>query len=285
LRSLAPEFFDFFNLFDLITVGVFDSGVGGLSVLRALRTELPQVHFVYLADNAHAPYGERAAEVVVARAQRITEQLRTEHHIQALVVACNTATALAIDDLRQTHPDLPFIGVEPALKPAAILSRNGHIGVLATRGTLQSARFALLLGAVTAAADRPLHVRCQPCDGLADAIERADAQAVLERATHHLAQLRRQDLNRPAIDTLVLGCTHYPFARETLQSLCGAGVLLVDTSEAVAWRTRAVLNLTAVLSGTSSTSVTLLSTGDKNSLNRAGIRWLGQGASDRVFAS
>ena len=83
----------------MITVGVFDSGVGGLSVLRALRAELPQVHFVYLADNAHAPYGERTAEVVIARAQRITEQLRTEHPIQALVVACNTATALAIDDL------------------------------------------------------------------------------------------------------------------------------------------------------------------------------------------
>ena len=175
----------------MTTVGVFDSGMGGLSTLRALRAELLQVHFVYLADNAHAPYGERTVELVVACAQRIIEPLRSEHHIQALVVTCNTATALAIDDLRRTYPDLPFIGVEPTLKPAATLSRNGHIGVLATRGTLQSARFAQLLGALKDAADRPLHVRYQPCEGLADAIERADAPAVLELARHHLEQLRR----------------------------------------------------------------------------------------------
>ena len=269
----------------MITVGVYDSGVGGLSVLRALRAEMPQVHFVYLADNAHAPYGERSAEVVVARAQHITGQLRTEHHIQALVVACNTATALAIDDLRKTHPDLPFIGVEPALKSAVALSRNGHIGVLATRGTVQSARFAQLLGAVKAAADRPLHIRRQPCDGLADAIERADVRAVLERATHHWVQLRKQDPDRPAIDTLVLGCTHYPFARESLQALCGPEVVLVDTAEPVARRTRSVLGLPAVASGASPASVALLSTGDHNSLHSAAARWLGIGPAARALAS
>jgi glutamate racemase len=259
----------------LITVGVFDSGVGGLSVLRALRAELPQVHFVYLADNAHAPYGERSAEMVVARAQRVTEQLRTEHHIHALVVACNTATALAIDDLRKSHADLPIIGVEPALKPAATLSRNGHIGVIATRGTVQSARFAKLLGAVSAAAARPMHIRCQPCDGLADAIERADGKAVLESATHHLEQLRRQHPERPAIDTLVLGCTHYPFARDILQSLSDAGVVLVDTGEPVARHTREVLKLHALPSGASPARLTLLSTGDHDVLQNAAARWLG----------
>ena len=268
----------------MTTVGVFDSGVGGLSVLRALRAELPQVHFVYLADNAHAPYGERSAEVVTGRAQRITEQLRTDHQIQALVVACNTATALAIDDLRRAHPDLPFIGVEPALKPAATLSRNGHIGVLATRGTVQSARFAQLLGAVKVATNRPLHVRCQPCDGLADAIERADAQSVQERATHHWEQLGRQDPDRPAIDTLVLGCTHYPFARDILQALCGSGVVLVDTGEPVARRTRAVLHLPAVAGGASPAHVTLLSTGDHRNLHNAAARWLGIGAAARALA-
>ena len=262
----------------MITVGVFDSGVGGLSVLRALRAELPQVHFVYLADNAHAPYGERPAAVVIARAQRITEQLRAEHAIGALVVACNTATALAIDDLRATHPDLPFIGVEPALKPAAGLTRNGHIDMLATRATVQSARFAQLLGAVKTAANRPLHVRCQPCDGLADAIERDDAQAVLERAKHHWEQLRQQNPDRPPIDTLVLGCTHYPFARDILQALCGPGVRLVDTGEAVARRTRAVLNLPAATGKENPTPLTLLSTGEVSSLHHAAARWLGGAA-------
>jgi glutamate racemase len=111
----------------LVTVGVFDSGVGGLSVLRALRAELHQVHFVYLADNAYAPYGEQAADAVIARAHQLTKQLRTEHKVQALVVACNTATALAVDDLRKTHPDLPFIGVEPALKPSGdLVAQRSH---------------------------------------------------------------------------------------------------------------------------------------------------------------
>ena len=259
----------------MITVGVFDSGVGGLSVLRALRTELAQVHFVYLADSAHAPYGERSAERVTERAQRITEQLRAEHRIEALVVACNTATALAIDTLRATHPDLPFIGVEPALKPAAALTRNGHIGVFATRGTVQSARFAQLIAGVNAAAHHPLHVRVQACDGLADAIERDDVQAVLERATHHWKQLHQQHPERPHIDTLVLGCTHYPFARDTLQALCGPDVVLMDTGEPVARRTRAVLKLPAATGEENTAPLTLLCTGEVSSLHRATARWLG----------
>ena len=222
----------------MTTVGIFDSGVGGLSVLRALRAELPQVDFVYLADNAHAPYGERAPELVVDRSHRMTEQLRAEHRIDALVVACNTATALAIDALRHAHPDLPFIGVEPALKPAAALTSNGHIGVLATRGTVQSARFAQLLARVSTATGQPLHVRVQPGDGLAHAIERADAAAIRERALFHLSQLQAQDPHRPSIDTLVLGCTHYPFAGAHLQQLVGPGVQMIDNGDAIARQTR-----------------------------------------------
>ena len=194
------------------------------------------------------------------------------------MVACNTATALAIDDLRATHPDLPLIGVEPALKPAAALTRNGHIGVLATRGTVHSVRFAQLLAGVKAAAHHPRHVRCQPCDGLADAIERDDAQALLERATHHWKQLRQQNPDRPPIDTLVLGCTHHPFARDILQSLGGLNVTLVDTGEPVARRTRAVLNLPAATGKENPTPLTLLSTGEVSSLHHAAARWLGGAA-------
>ena len=259
----------------MTTVGIFDSGVGGLSVLRALRAELPQVDFVYLADNAHAPYGERAPELVVDRSHRMTEQLRAEHRIDALVVACNTATALAIDALRHAHPDLPFIGVEPALKPAAALTSNGHIGVLATRGTVQSARFAQLLARVSTATGQPLHVRVQPGDGLAHAIERADAAAIRERALFHLSQLQAQDPHRPSIDTLVLGCTHYPFASDILQALCGPDVQLVDTGEPVARRTRAVLKLETPAGGTASGAITLLSSGDPGPLEHAASRWLG----------
>lgn len=269
----------------MTTVGVFDSGVGGLSVLRALRAELPQVHFVYLADNAHAPYGERSAELVLERVQLITEWLRAEHRIDALVVACNTATALAIDELRSTHPDLPFIGVEPALKPAAMLSHNGHIGVLATRGTVQSARFAQLLDRVAAAVDRPPHVRIQPCDGLASAIERADSAAVQESAAFHLAQLQAQHPELAPIDTLVLGCTHYPFASDMLQALCGPCVQLVDTGLPVARRTREVPNLDTSAVGTAPGASTLLSTGDSQPLIGADSRWMCAGPEVQVVAT
>jgi glutamate racemase len=212
---------------------------------------------------------------VLARAHRLTEQLRAEHRIDALVIACNTATALAIDELRHTHPDMPFIGVEPALKTAATLTRNGHIGVLATRGTVQSARFAQLLARVSTDADRPLHVRVQPCKGLADAIERADASAIHERAAFHLSQLHAQDPHRQAINTLALGCTHYPFASGILQTLCRPDVQLVDTGEPVARRTRTVLNLEPRAGGTESGAFTLLRTGDRRPLEHATFRWLG----------
>lgn len=244
-------------------------------MLRALRAELPQLNFVYLADNAHAPYGERSAVQIIRWSRHITERLRREHGIGVLVVACNTATALAIDDLRRAHPDLPFIGVEPALKPAAALTRNGHIGVLATRGTVQSARFARLLERVSSAPPGPPHVRIQPCDGLAQAIERADTAVIRERAEFHLSQLHAQASDRPAVDTLVLGCTHYPFASDTLQALCGPGVRLVDTGEPVARRTRAVLNLQAPAGDSKTGSCTLLSTGDRATLEQAAARWLG----------
>ncbi len=253
------------------TVGVFDSGVGGLSVLRALLAELPGTRFVYVADSAHAPYGERSAAEVSARTDRITAHLREAHGIDALVLACNTATAHAIDELRKTHPDLPVVGVEPALKPAATSSRSGRIGVLATRGTLGSARFAQLLERQIHAATRPLHFSCQPCDGLADAIERHDAPATLALCERYLQTLSEQA--GPDMDTLVLGCTHYPFAAEVLSRLCGPQVTLVDTGTPVARRTRQVLGTTATAGG-SATPPLLLASASPDAIAQAAQRWL-----------
>src|SRR6185369_13653234 len=122
-------------------IGVFDSGVGGLSILRALRAELPQEDFVYFSDAAHAPYGERGDLYVVERSRAIAQQLLDEHRIKALVVACNTATAAAVHLLRAEHDRIPTVGVEPALKPAAALTRTGRVAVFATRGTLGSEKF------------------------------------------------------------------------------------------------------------------------------------------------
>jgi len=256
----------------LNTVGVFDSGVGGLSVLRALLAELPGVRFVYVADSAYAPYGERTVAEVTERSERITTWLRHTHHIDALVVACNTATALAIDSLRATHPDLPIVGVEPALKPAAAMSHTRHIGVLATRGTLNSERFARLRAQLESVASSPLHFICQPCDGLADAIERDDLQTQQALCERYVKALR--DKAPGDMDTVVLGCTHYPFAADAMAQLLGPGVALIDTGEAVARRTRDVLNM----SGTNDTAArapVLVSTGDPTTLSLAARRWLG----------
>jgi glutamate racemase len=258
----------------LKTVGVFDSGVGGLSVLRALLAELPGTRFVYAADSAHAPYGERTAQDVSARTHRITAQLREQHGIDALVVACNTATAHAIDDLRKAYPDMPIVGVEPALKPAAALSRSGGIGVLATRGTLESARFAQLRDRLIAAAPRPLRFISQPCDGLAAAIERHELPTIEALSTRYVQELLQGPQGDHPIDTLVLGCTHYPFAAELLGRLCGPDVTLVDTGAPVARRTRDVLGL-PLLPDAPTVPPLLLSSGNPSALAQAAQRWLG----------
>jgi glutamate racemase len=256
----------------LKTVGVFDSGVGGLSVLRALLAELPGVRFVYVADSAYAPYGERTVAEITDRSERITAWLRQTHHIDALVVACNTATALAIDSLRATHPDLPIVGVEPALKPAAATSQTRHIGVLATRGTLNSERFARLRTQLENTASSPVHFICQPCDGLADAIERGDQQTQQTLCERYVQVLR--DEAPGDMDTVVLGCTHYPFAADVLAQLLGPDVALVDTGVAVARRTRDVLNMSAPITSAAVPPL-LWSTGDPAALSQAAQRWLG----------
>jgi glutamate racemase len=260
----------------LPTIGVFDSGVGGLSVLRALLAEMPQANYVYLADSGFAPYGERSHQEVSERAHRITQALIERHGIDVLAVACNTATALAIDGLRADWPDMSFIGVEPALKPAAALSQTGHVGVLATRRTVESARFAALRSRVLSEAGRPLHLSSQACDGLADAIERGNGAETLALCQHYLGMLKVHAATDLPMDTLVLGCTHYPFATKTLQDLCGPNVTLVETGVPVARRTRSVLHLPAVAQEqTGKGSVTLLSTGDPLALEQAAQRWLG----------
>lgn len=267
------------------TIGVFDSGVGGLSVLKALLLEMPQARYVYLADGAHAPYGERNPQHIAERAHRITQGLRSSFGIDALVVACNTATALAIEGLRIEHPEWPIVGVEPALKPAAALTRTGHVGVMATRGTIESERLARLRQRLEAGADKPLHFSLQACDGLADAIERDDRGAINELSRRYWDALAAQTPGDVAIDTLVLGCTHYLFAADVLQTLAGPAVTLVETGAPVARRTRAVLGLDSAPRGAviGSPQVSLLSTGDPAPLAKAAARWLGLEVPGRHF--
>ena len=263
-------------------IGIFDSGIGGLSVLKALRTELPNEYFIYLADSGHAPYGERDDAHVVDRSLKIAAHL-AKQNVKALVVACNTATAAAIDVLRARYPDLPIIGVEPALKPAVSLSKTKRIAVMATRSTLGSARFTALLAAQSGQARFEL----LPCDGLAEAIEKSVHQS---SATELIAACARiigaSDLfniqkatensenGATSVDTLVLGCTHYPFAAQHIAALVGTKVQLLDTGDAVARQT-------ARLAGEQRVHqppvrpVEFISTGNPAALRAAAATWLG----------
>ena len=257
-------------------IGVFDSGIGGLSVLKALRAALPHEDFIYLADSGHAPYGERDTAHVLARSRVVTQYL-VQLGIKALVVACNTATAAAIDLLRGEQPHLPIIGVEPALKPAVALSKTGRIGVMATRSTLGSARFQTLLAAHAGGAEFVL----QPCDGLADAIERissqADATKLIAACAINTGAMGLFGTQPGNIDTLVLGCTHYPFVSEHLQALVGVDVMLVENGEAVAQQTLRLLCAAADTAGPAANgpgAISLLTTGDARTLKVAAARWL-----------
>ena len=256
-------------------IGVFDSGIGGLSVLRALRAELPHEHFIYIADSGHAPYGERDQAHVLARSRAIVQHL-VGQNVKALVIACNTATAAAIHLLRAEHPGLALIGVEPALKPAVAISKTRRIGVMATRSTLASARFQKLLALQAAHATFVL----QPCDGLAHAIEQSaetgNTTETIALCANYTSAMGYFGTEKGEIDTLVLGCTHYPFASETLRALLGPGVQLVDNGEAVARQTRRLVQTaTDAPAGTAIGQVSLFTTGQPKALQAAAQRWLG----------
>ena len=260
-------------------IGVFDSGIGGLSVLRALRAELPGERFVYLADSGYAPYGERGEAYTIERARAVTDELREQHRIKALVIACNTATTAAIDLLRIDHSDLPLVGVEPAVKPALSSSRTGRVGVIGTRGTLASARFARLLDAWSESGS----VVAQACDGLASAIEDeialpgpASTAATTALCVRYIGAMGDFGASAGQIDTLVLGCTHYVFAAPAIrQALGDADVRLIETGDPVARQTRRLLALRGLLGDAGGAAVLLQSTGDPALLEAAAKHWLG----------
>jgi glutamate racemase len=206
-------------------VGIFDSGLGGLSVLRAVRSALPDERLIYVADSLYAPYGERDDDFIADRTLAIGEWL-VSRGVKALVVACNTATAQSIALARERLP-IPVVGVEPGIKPAALLSQSRVVGVLATAVTLRSARFQALI-------DRhagDCRFMLQPGHGLVQAVERCDTQSPEVIAL--LAAYLQPMLDARA-DTLVLGCTHYPFLDQAIRSIVGDRVALIDTSVAIA---------------------------------------------------
>jgi glutamate racemase len=214
-------------------IGIFDSGLGGLSVLRAVRAQLPAERLVYAADSRYAPYGQRDDDFIADRTLAICEWLAAQG-AKALVVACNTATAQSIALVRD-RLSIPLVGVEPGIKPAALLSKSRVAGVLATQVTLRSARFQALVE--RHAAD--LRVLCQPGHGLVEAVERCD---VSSPALVDLLRGYVQPMLDAGADTLVLGCTHYPFLDTAIRSIVGERMTLVDTSVAIARQLERVLD-------------------------------------------
>jgi glutamate racemase len=206
-------------------IGVFDSGVGGLSILKSIHELLPAEHLLYVADSAHAPYGPKGDAFIQARCETIL-QFFLQHGVKAVVLACNTATAAAIARLRQQYA-MPFIGVEPAIKPAAAQSRSGVVGVLATSGTISSDKFISLQNQFAA----QVKIITRACPGLVELIEQVEFD---ERATTHLLQDFIAPMLNQHADMLVLGCTHYSLIRDLIQQIAGSGVRIMDAGSAVA---------------------------------------------------
>ena len=277
-------------------IGVFDSGVGGLSVLRALRAQLPNEHFIYVADSGHAPYGEKTPAEITERSRRITHFLRRNMHCKALVIACNTATAIAAPSLRQDNSGWPIIGIEPAIKPAALHTRTGAVGVLATQGTLSSAKYQALRERVLAGHQpefgSPLALREVACKGLAHAIEqlshsdadaasRAQAQAQVQTLiTRYLHALGPIGQDPAAVDAIVLGCTHYPLVDAEFRQHLPTHVRLWDPGDRVAHHTADVLKALGQQAGVAQPAshlpaLQLWSSGQPAHLAAAARHWLG----------
>lgn len=223
--DIPQALFPFSDFFSLTKIGVFDSGIGGLSVLNEALIQAPQHDYLYLADSAYAPYGEKSTQWVSARSLSLSSWLVAQG-CEAIVVACNTATAQAIALIRETFAHIAIIGVEPGIKPAALKSQQKIVGVLATQNTLQSEKFTQLLQSLS----QDCEFIAQAGQGLVPLIE----EGILDGPV--MTTLLRQFIDpmlAQGADTLVLGCTHYPFLQSTIQEMYATRLQIIDTSQAI----------------------------------------------------
>lgn len=207
-------------------IGIFDSGVGGLSVLRAVREQMPAEEIIYFGDQAHVPYGPRPLDEVCAFSEEITRFLLAKH-AKIIIVACNSASAAALPHLRRTFPEISFVGMEPAVKPAVEQTRSGVVGVLATPATFQGALYASVLERFA----QGVTVLQDTCPGLVAQIEKG---ALTAPETESILRAALEPMLAKGIDTVVLGCTHYPFVIPLIQKIVGPHVRVIDPAPAVA---------------------------------------------------
>jgi glutamate racemase len=243
-------------------IGVFDSGVGGLGILGEVRRLLPGADVLYLADHARAPYGTRSLEEVRARCEEVTDLLAAEG-CDVITIACNTASAAALHHLRALRPALAFVGMEPAVKPAAAATSSRRVGVVATAATFQGELFASVVDRFAAGID----VTTVPCPEWVRLVERG----LVEGPTVESAVQRcLEPLRSAEVDVVVLACTHYPALRETIERVMGPGVTIIDPAPAVAAQTARVARARGAEQGSS--VIRLTTTGDPAPLSSAGLR-------------
>jgi len=250
-------------------IGIFDSGVGGLSVYRAIRQILPAQPVIYFADQQHVPYGSRPLEEVRDFSEAITEFL-IEHGAGLIVVACNTASAAALHYLRAKFPHIPFVGMEPAVKPAAETTRSGKVGVLATPATFQGALYASVVERFASG----VTLMTDTCTGLVQEIE---AGRLKGSPARQILQSALTPMLREGIDTVVLGCTHYPFVIPLIEEICGPGVRVIDPAPAVARQTRRLLEQNHLLvEGNRPAEVRFYTSGDPATLRQQVFNLVGE---------
>jgi len=242
----------------MAVIGIFDSGSGGLSVLKEIQKVLPSGHFIYFSDNAHCPYGEKSAAYIQDRARAIT-RLLTDKGAELVVVACNTATGAAIATLRAEF-DIPFVGMEPAVKPAALGTKSGVIGVLATAGTLKASKYLNTKGIY----QHDVRIEEHVGEGFVQLVERLELDGP---EVERVVRASLQPLLDAGADTIVLGCTHYPFLRPVIERIAGPEVRVIGPAPAVARQVRKVLTERGIQDGGSgSGTLELLSSGDPTTL-------------------
>jgi len=254
-------------------IGVFDSGVGGLSILREMRRQMPAESAVYFADQGHVPYGPRPLEQVRSFSEGITRFL-LDQGADLIVVACNTASAAALKQLRQTFPDVPFVGMEPAVKPAAEVTRSGVVGVLATPATFQGELYA----SVVERFGQGVRLVNQTVPGLVEQIEAGYLEAP---ETEALIRRALEPILRAGADTIVLACTHYPFVIPLISRLAGPGVTVIDPAPAIARQAARLRQASPSNDPAFRGSVVLVTSGDPAGLTRLSLPLLGEQAEAR----
>ena len=213
----------------MLKIGVFDSGLGGLTVVQSISKIIKGAQLFYIADTLHAPYGEKTSQEILNYSLTITQYFIDTYHIDALVIACNTATSAAVKVLREKYSDLIIIGTEPAIKPAIEQTHTGNIGVLATPATLRGDKYQALVDKVSVKKTVTLYE--QACPGLVEHIENDTLSSI---KSQQLLEKWLSPMREAKVDTIVLGCTHYPLASEYINTIMGQNIRLIDSGNAIA---------------------------------------------------